>query len=147
LSEFHDKQWLAADMSSSQYRNNVYASLVAITQEDGYMMQLFTKEAGNRNFNYEPIRISPVGMDIVQFGSLDVDNKGWIHIMFYGSVSGDAAMYHAVSKDGGKSIAKVTKISNFYGTDPVQLAEDEENGIAKPTGLSRLYPAPKYYSR
>ncbi len=139
INEFHDKQWLAADMSNSQYRNNVYASMVAITEEEGYMMQLFTKEAGKPNFNYEPLRISPAGISIVQFGSLDVDNKGWVHIMFYGEVDGTASMFHAVSKDGGKSIAKVTKISNFYGTDPIML---NENADLKPDGLSRLYPAP-----
>ncbi len=142
MSKFHDKQWLAADLSNFQYRNNVYASLVTINENEGYVMQLFTKEAGKRNFNYEPIRISPLGIGIVQFGSLDVDSRGWVHIMFYGESGGLAAMYHAVSKDGGQSIAKVTKISNFFGTDPTQLAIDEQQGLSKPTGLSRLYPAP-----
>ncbi len=142
LSKFHDKQWLAADLSNSQYRNNVYASLVTINKNEGYVMQLFTKEAGKSNFNYEPIRISPMSIGIVQFGSLDVDSRGWVHIMFYGETGGQAAMYHAVSKDGGKSIDQVTKISNFFGTDPTQLAIDEQQGKSKPTGLSRLYPAP-----
>lgn len=139
LREFHDKQWLAADMSNSPYRNNVYSSLVSIDQEEGYVMRLYTKEPDKANFNYEPLRVSPVGMEVVQFGSLDVDNNGWIHVMFFGEKSGATSFYHAVSKDGGQSIASVNKISDFYGTDPTML---NNNSALKPEGLSRLYPAP-----
>ncbi len=142
LEDMHDKQWLAADLSSSHYRNNVYASLVSISQTSGYQMQLFTKEADNSNFDYEPVIVSPPGLQIVQFGTLDVDNNGWVHVMFFGDTGSDPSMYHAVSKDGGKSIDKVTRISGFYGTDPIKIQINEQQGIPTPEGLSRIYPAP-----
>ncbi len=141
FSIFLDKQWMASDYSNSQYRGNVYMSLVEINM-DTYdtEMKLFTKNAKDVKFNPKGVSINNNFGMTNQFGNVDVDNNGIIHSTFYAydmAYSQGGSLFHATSTNGGKSFNQPSLITRFLGSHSSHSPE-------KISGINpdRLYPAP-----
>lgn len=138
---FLDKQWMASDYSNSQYRGNIYLSLVEIDmQQYDTEMKLFTKNDKDIKFNPKGVSINnDLGMTN-QFGNVDVDNNGTVHSTFYAFDMGftqAGSLFHATSTNGGKSFNQPNLISRFLGSHS-QHSPEKITGISS----SRLYPSP-----
>ncbi len=139
-----DKEWLAADQSGGKFHDNIYMSFVRLAVDENsepYKLMLYRKEAGSSSFLTNPAEISRQGFEILQFCTIDVDSKGYVHALFYGRKNGLNSIYHAVSKDGGKSFLPETKVSDFSlkGSNMLNQSGDSVLGITR----ERLYPAPE----
>ncbi len=135
-----DKQWMATDLSNSQYRNSVYMSAVKISFKTGkYQMVLYRKEPNSDEFLTTPTLINTAGFASVQFGNVDVDNDGNVHYTFMGTNSSNQFfLYHCISEDGGATFSNPVKITEFTGS------MRQSNGFQLIDGISesRLYPSP-----
>ncbi len=115
-SRFVDKEWLATDISSSPYRNNLYAAYVEINLSDTtYNILVKTKAAGSGEFG-EAVDVTPEEIVFSQFSSIDVDRQGNVHVLFAGATAQDIALglYHCVSEDGGETFSGPVRISSLH---------------------------------
>jgi len=141
-----DKQWMASDLSpDSEYNGNIYMSSMQFdfdfsSPELGSHIMVFTKPANEKYFNTKGTNVTlNQQFMFVQFGAIDVDNEGTVHLIFAGAkTQNNLGLYHASSKDGGKTFTTPKLITNIRGT--VQ----QFGNIESITGInnSRLYPCP-----
>ena len=139
LEYFLDKQWMAADLSNSQYRGNIYLSTLNMNYSNFDLeMQCYTKKAADTKFSKNAVSINNNLGFSNQFGNIDVDRKGVVHATFYAASNGsNYGLYHAKSTNGGNSFSNGVLISKFIGShsnhDPEYV-----------TGINsqRLYPSP-----
>ncbi len=147
LKKFYDKQWMACDLSNSQYRNNLYVSHVLFDlQSNTSNIFVKTKKQNENEFKSQGVQITKKTYDLAQFGSLDVDNKGVIHVSFYGKtkVNGitSSGIYYTYSIDGGATFANEVKVSNIFfsaGSNFGSSTTDLIPGISS----NRAYPYPQ----
>lgn len=143
-SPISDKQWMACDHSSSQYRNNLYVSYVTLAQSGQtttYQIKCKTKPAAQNRFTHEAAITTPTPFSFVQFSSLGVDNNGNVHVIFYGTNDGSTmAIWHSVSTDGGVTFSSPNKVSNVKFNLPILQVTpyDTIQGI----DANRTYPSP-----
>lgn len=139
-----DKQWMAVDRTQGQYRNNLYICYVTIGQngqESFYEIRMKTKPAGEEYFTHEANVSTSAEFPFVQFSSLDVDNQGNIHVIFYGTQDNSTyGIWHAMSSDGGQTFSTPNLISpiRFNLSMTQQTPVDEITGITE----RRTYPSP-----
>lgn len=144
LGSMADKQWMAVDLSNGEFNNSLYTTYVKLDIDvnsgtQNFNMYLANKRAGNNYFDDEKVLFSKGTYDIVQFGSLDVDANGHIHVTFFGGKNEELALYHNVSTDGGKSFGNESLISNFiFIGGQFSSGQDSIIGIS----TTRLYPSP-----
>jgi hypothetical protein len=146
LSEFYDKQWMAVDLTESQYKNTLYLSLTKLYGLDQGSekanIYIYRKPADLNYFLPESTAVSTDNYDLVQFSNISVDSKSNVHVMFYGAKNGINALYHSLSSDGGKTFSKEIKISNFLFAGGKMIPGDNSvsyNGM----NPDRLYPCPQ----
>lgn len=138
--EFFDKQWMVVDQTNSQYKGNLYAGIFHPSATDG-RVGLRRKEAGATEFIQSTVRPQGSEYTLNQFTSVDVDIQGGVHLTFFGDINNALApaLYHAISTDGGKSLAKEVKISD------VQIPRFSNGQVSDSivgVQASRLYPCP-----
>lgn len=137
-----DKQWMAADQSSSIYEGNLYTSYTRfdIIDSSNITMRILVKTKSKNNDNFGPaVEAHAADYEFVQYSSIDVDDQGNVHVLFFAGNAGETpSLYHALSTNGGASFQPEVKISavNYPASD-----ESPSNSI---DGLSpeRLYPCP-----
>ena len=138
-----DKEWLAADDSESQYKDNiyvVYSELIPIDiQTVNAEIVAKTLRPGVDSFENR-IVLSTGDYSLVQFSSIDVGRNGKVHITFFGQkADGTQGMYYVQSNDGGASFSVERKIADVHL--PV-LSSDEPNNPVVGIEDTRLYPCP-----
>jgi hypothetical protein len=135
-----DKQWMAIDRSSSQYRNNLYMSYVEIDLTTAeYRIVVHTKPADSLKFNPNPVTVTDASFTLCQFASLDVDIQGNIHVSFFGTKdNNNYGIYHARSTDGGLTFSQPVLVT------PMQMprfSAGQANLSVVGIDNDRLYPA------
>ncbi|MBX3043760.1 MAG: T9SS type A sorting domain-containing protein [Candidatus Kapabacteria bacterium] len=136
-----DKQWMAADYSNSQYRNSVYTSALSLVNSGFFPeinMNVYRKGPDDDVFDRIPAVINTGQLFIVQYGSIDVDSKGTVHLTFYGSNLVTQSLYYTSSNDGGKTFSNPVLISNLVGS------MRQTQNVTNVPGISteRMYPSP-----
>ncbi len=141
-----DKQWMASDLApDSKYFGNVYMSALQLNMDFsspdiGTHLMVFTKPTSEKYFNKTGTNVTRgQSFVFIQFGALDVDNNGVLHVTFTGAkTSNSLGLYYASSSDGGETFTTPRLITNARGT--VQQFGEQESV----TGIdnSRLYPCP-----
>lgn len=141
--KFVDKEWLAADLSDSPFRNTIYAAYLTIQSfEDSLATNItFKKKLPNAtSFQDSAIHVNSDTYKLVQFTSMDIDNKGQIHVSFAGTLDSlNWSLYYAKSTDGGNSFTREAKISDFHIP---RLSGDEPESTVIGVDPERLYPCP-----
>ncbi len=135
-----DKQWMAIDRSSSQFRNNLYMSYAQLDlNAETYTIVVQTKPADSAAFNPDPVPVSDTTFTLVQFTSLDVDIQGNVHVSFFGTKNDyDYGIYYARSTDGGLTFSVPALVT------PLQFPRFSGGQLNETVvGISddRLYPA------
>jgi len=141
-SRFVDKEWLAADISDTPYRDNLYAAYVEINLADTtYNILVKTKTAGSDEFG-EAVDVTPEEIVFSQFSSIDVDRQGNVHVLFAGAAAQDVALgiYHCSSEDGGQTFSDPVRISSVH----LPCFPPGAGGPCDLVGIdsSRVYPCP-----
>lgn len=141
-SRFVDKEWLATDLSSSAYRNNLYAAYVEINLADTtYNILVKTKTADSGTFG-EAVDVTPEDIVFSQFSSIDVDGQGNVHVLFAGATAQDfvLSLYHCVSEDGGATFSSPVRISPLH----LPCFPPGAGGPCDVVGIdsARVYPCP-----
>lgn len=141
IDKFVDKQWMAVDDSEGNGRDNVYMGYVSLEFDStsvDYVMKVASKYADSTQFS-DPVVINPEGFLFSQFASIDVDQRGRVHVTFAGSKdSVNFGMYHTYSVDEGQTFSRPRLISPF--TLPELTHVDPDFSIL---GVQdRLYPCP-----
>lgn len=145
--KFVDKEWMAVDYSqSSTHRGNIYIAYAELAAKPdstiGYRILVNRKLPGSNNFAEEPVAIDTPDSVLVQFTSIDVDDRGNIHLMFTQLESEESLpmMYYSYSADGGESFSKPSKISDF--NLPCFLIQDSTQTCIVGIDQARIYPSP-----
>lgn len=143
LNKMLDKQWIAVDKSNSPFKNNLYVVLTEITAgtTNNSRIKLFKKLATADTFLTESVQINKNSYSLVQFSSIDVDNKGIIHLTFYGNNGSVNSLYYSNSTDGGNTFSPEVKITDFtFAGSRLILGNQNERVV----GMSqqRFYPCP-----
>jgi hypothetical protein len=132
LSNAYDKQWMMVDQTNSQYKNTLYVCMVDLNiQNSNSTIIVKRKLPNNEYFEASEGIVSDQSFTSVQFSSIDIDDSGYVHVTFYGEKSGEDALWHAISKDGGQTFPQLKKITEIQM--PTNI-----NGIDN----DRLYPSP-----
>lgn len=147
LKKFYDKQWMACDVSNSKYRNNLYVSHVVFDLlSNSSNIYVKTKKQNQSQFIDSAVLITKNKYDLAQFGSVDVDGRGVVHVSFYGRTKANgittSAIYYTYSVDGGETFAPEIKATNIYfsaGSNFGTTTTDLIPGITS----SRAYPYPQ----
>lgn len=141
-----DKQWMMCDLSSSPYRNNLYCSLLYAPPGD-QRVSLRRKVAASDAFDTTDVRPHDDDYTFNQFTSVDVDNKGWVHMSYVATKPSDPEnsetmrIYHLVSKDGGASFEKENLVSMVHFLP--QDLQGQGNSPEAPVGISRVQILPQ----
>lgn len=145
--KFVDKEWMAVDYSkTSANRGNIYiayAELSAMTDTTvGYRILVKRKLPDSNNFAEEAVAINTPDSVLVQFTSIDVDDRGNVHLMFtqLESETDLPTLYYTVSSDGGVSFSEPTSISDF--NLPCFLFQDSTQTCIVGIDAARIYPSP-----
>src|SRR5690606_15212183 len=100
-----DKQWMTAVHSKSAYRNSVYTSCLYLNTGgigQSLQMHVYHKRSGASQFTRKPSIINTAQFSVIQFGNIDTDNNGYVHLTFYGiDFNEKQALYHCYSINGG----------------------------------------------
>lgn len=144
---FVDKEWMAVDYSeSSVNRGNIYiayAELSALTDTTvGYRILVKRKLPDSDNFAEDAVAINTPDSVLVQFTSIDVDDRGNVHLMFtqLESEIDLPTLYYTTSSDGGMTFADPTPISDF--NLPCFLIQDSTQTCITGIDQARIYPCP-----
>ncbi|NJK83059.1 MAG: exo-alpha-sialidase [Saprospiraceae bacterium] len=142
--KFVDKEWLSVDRSNSPYRNTIYASYLTIeakNEEVSTKITMRKKTANSTTFSDTSIVVHQNDYKLVQFTSIDVDNKGTVHLTFAGTPDSlNWAFYYVQSKDGGETFTPEIKITDFHLP---RLSADEPIGNIIGIDEARIYPCPQ----
>jgi hypothetical protein len=133
-----DKEWLAVDRGFSSYANTVYC----VYYEAGGPANLNAiavrrLSPGSGSFS-SSVYVTDNNFVFVQFGSIDVEATGRVHVSFFGSTDNvNYGAYHAYSDDGGTTFSAPQLVSE------VQLPNFSPGQSGQTiTGISvdRMYP-------
>lgn len=145
--KFVDKEWLAVDHSeTSANRGNIYiayAELSALTDTTvGYRILVKRKLPDSNNFAEEAIAINTPDSVLVQFTSIDVDQRGDVHVLFTQLEAEDALpeLYYTSSSDGALSFSEPQKVTSF--NLPCFLIADSTQTCVVGIDQARIYPSP-----
>ena len=142
LTEFFDKQWMVVDQTNSPHRGNLYAGIFHPSGTDN-RIGLRRKVSTSKEFEQKTVR--PVGNNYTlnQFTSVDIDPQGGVHLTFFGDKNNalQPALYHALSTDGGATLAQEIKIADVK--IPRFSAGQTLDSIVG-VQASRLYPCPHF---
>jgi hypothetical protein len=145
--KFVDKEWMAVDYSkTSTNRGNIYiayAELSAVTDTTvGYRILVKRKLPDSDNFAEEAVAINTPDSVLVQFTSIDVDDRGNVHLMFTQLESETAlpTLYYTTSSDGGMTFSDPSPISEF--NLPCFLFADSTQSCIVGIDQARIYPSP-----
>lgn len=136
-----DKQWMAVDRTNTARRNNLYIAYFEINPASftGRIV-VKTKLAGSSLFSRQPAVVSWPAFVNVQFTSIDVDPLSHVHVTFFGAqTTGNYALWHSVSTDGGKTFSSPDKISDMQVP---QFSSGQQNVTITGIDNDRLYPSP-----
>jgi hypothetical protein len=136
-----DKQWMAADLSDSEYKDRIYTSCLSLDQSQFIPileLHVYRKLSNKNHFERKPTVINTGNLQIIQFACIDVDNKGKVHLSFYGSDGQTQSLYHCVSSNGGESFSNPIKISNLIGSMRQMAMTENVPGLS----AQRMYPSP-----
>ncbi|HEY6171873.1 MAG TPA: T9SS type A sorting domain-containing protein [Candidatus Kapabacteria bacterium] len=107
---FPDKQWLACDRSNSANRGTIYGTFLFFSDID--IRLNVTKKSPTDTAFSEPIKVDLGGIVAMQIATIDIDDRGHLHITFHGSEDNDVFnIYHVVSTDGGNTFSQPKIIS------------------------------------
>lgn len=142
MGRISDKQWLAVDRWSNDWRDRVYMAYVElgfVTGVSQINVRRYLPESGI--FIDQSVPVSTGSFSQVQFASIDVDRDGGVHVSFYGNHQQQGwGLWHSVSRDGGESFSVPTSIS------PVRFGGRQFGGSAVEliTGITeqRMNPVP-----
>lgn len=143
LDPISDKQWLAADHSNGENANNIYTSYVTLGQSGqnvNYNILCSTKNADSASFS-DGVNITNGNFIFCQFSSLSVDNKGNVHVFFFGIANNNPdqfGIFHSMSRDGGTTFSapNLVKTIKFNLPSLVTSNKDHIEGIND----ARIYP-------
>ncbi|MBS1912709.1 MAG: hypothetical protein JST22_12045 [Bacteroidetes bacterium] len=140
--EVFDKEWIAVDRTSGARRNNVYVSFVQLGGSNGGGRIVVRRlAAGGSSFSHTSVPVSDSTFERVQFGSIEVDPFGKVHVMFFGSPSNaQYALWHSVSSNGGLSFSTPQKIADVHFPGFSTGTFYTLPGISS----NRLYPCPQF---
>ncbi|MCB0631356.1 MAG: hypothetical protein R2824_05775 [Saprospiraceae bacterium] len=145
--KFVDKEWMAVDYSeTSANQGNIYiayAELNAITDTTvGYRILVNRKLPDSTNFAEEPVAINTPDSVLVQFTSIDVDQRGYVNVLFTQLEAEDALpeLYYSYSSDGAQSFSEPTKVTSF--NLPCFLVADSTQTCIVGIDQARIYPCP-----
>ncbi|MFC2111491.1 T9SS type A sorting domain-containing protein [Bacteroidota bacterium] len=149
-----DKQWMAVDMSGSQYQNTLYVCYVEIDIiNNSYNIVVNRKASDSTNFMANSVNVSGTGFSMVQFSGIGVDGFGDVHVTFFGAkAQGKYAMWHSKSTDGGNTFSTPQKVADVQipqfstgqtnvsvvGIDDDRLYPSSYLAVAKVTGILYL---------
>jgi hypothetical protein len=147
IGEMGDKQWMATDRTEGPFKNSVYTSFVKIgydmeTGEQKANMYLGYKRENSDAFSESHTLFSNNEYDLTQFGSLDVDANGDVHVTFFARKGSKSFLYHNKSTDGGITFGIEKQITEFI-IDGGQFSPNP-NSTDTIVGIisQRLYPSP-----
>lgn len=107
---FPDKQWLACDRSNSAGRGTIYGTFLFFSDID--IRLNVTKKSPTDTAFSEPVKVDLGGIVAMQIATIDIDDRGHLHITFHGSEDNDVFnIYHCVSTDGGNTFSQPKIIS------------------------------------
>lgn len=137
-----DKQWMATDRSGSIYEGNLYVSYTRFDIIDSSTVNssilVKTKPKNNNNFG-AAVKVHQGTYGTIQFSSIDVDDQGNVHVLFFaGNSDDDLALYYTGSSDGGATFQPEIKISDVHFPGVGESALNPIEGVA----AGRLYPCP-----
>lgn len=145
---FVDKEWLAVDDSESPFRDNIYAAYLDLRPDtsannpQGALLDIIlkTKLADQPNFNSESVVVNTEQYQIIQYASIDVDQRGTVHVTFAGTLDGaNWGLYHTRSEDAGATFSPEIKISDIHLP---RLSADEPQSNVVGIDTNRLYFCP-----
>ena len=107
---FPVKQWLACDRSNSANRGTIYGTFLYFSDIDVRLN--VTKKSPTDTAFSEPIKVDLGGIVAMQIATIDIDDRGDLHITFHGTEDNDVFnIYHVVSTDGGNTFSQPQIIS------------------------------------
>jgi hypothetical protein len=94
------------------------------------------------NFAEEAVAINTPDSVLVQFTSIDVDQRGYVHVLFTQLVAEDALpeLYYTYSSDGGETFSEPKKVTSF--NLPCFLIADSTQTCVVGIDQARIYPSP-----
>ena len=117
IGELVDKEWAAYDDSpQSPFKGTTYFSYsyqdLQLTEQN-YQIHLKRKLLGENEFEDMPTIIAGDEYGLVQFVSLDTDQEGTLHMLFYAQPVGESefALFYRNSLDGGTTFSDPINIS------------------------------------
>jgi hypothetical protein len=137
--EVFDKQWMAVDTTSSPYRGTLYTAMLQATPLASHIV-VRRKRASDETFSQVSTIVDVGNFTQVQFASMGIGLSGDVHVTFYGNLGSEAALWHAVSTDGGETFAPATLITPIK----VPRFSPDQNGQTIPgIDASRMNPSPQ----
>lgn len=116
---YDDKEWAAADNTSSPYKGTVYVALASfvnsLSNTTGNSIVLYSKSPGSTSFSAEPVRITSSDFATVHTPSIGIAPDGTLHATFMGAKAKDTPMscWHTMSTDGGKTFSEAVEIMHI----------------------------------
>ena len=135
---FPDKQWMASDNSTtSPYKGNVYTVLYKMffNLPSSTGIYVVRKLSGKNQFESStPVKVSGSESTRQQFTSIDVDDKGYVNVTYYGNKGSLNSFWFTRSTNGGATFSTPVKITDFTfnSSDIIPASEanlDPVNGI------------------
>jgi hypothetical protein len=109
-----DKEWIAVDRSNTVNRNNLYCAFTEVNIADTtYNVFVKRKPSQQDTFAQARIPITKGAFAFAQFVTLDVDQKGVVHLLFAGAKPEDEilSLFYCSSTNGGRSFSNPVKIN------------------------------------
>lgn len=107
---FPDKEWLACDRSTSTGRGTIYGTFLYFSDIDVRLN--VTKKSPTDTAFSEPVKVDLGDVTVLQIATIDIDDRGHLHITFHGSEDNEVFnIYHVVSTDGGNTFSQPKIIS------------------------------------
>jgi len=136
-----DRPWFDTDTTGGDNNGNLYVSGLFVSNSDPNESGLVVRRklAGNNTFEEGRVLISTSAND--QFGNIQVDGAGNVHITFADLT--ENLVMHSVSTDGGETFSNPTAIGlfsfDFNGADLVNDRENPAVNLAIDSSNNNLY--------
>ena len=114
-SDLLDRQWMDVDNSGGPFDGNLYLSAFYFGGALNTIGQLLlTKDPDSSNFDLNNVTtaVAPPAGDLTQFGNVQVDQSGRIHITcaVADQIVGSGTVVHALSTDGGQTFGAPVQV-------------------------------------
>lgn len=137
-SDLLDRQWMSVDNSGGPFDGNLYLSAFYFGGALNTVGQLvLTKAADSSNFDLNNVTtaVAPPAGDLTQFGNVQVDQGGRVHLTcaVVDQVDGSGIVAHTLSTDGGQTFSAPTQVGTGdvlfpqSGLIPNSVIHDREN--------------------